>query len=244
MEVNTLAAVLAGFLTFFAPCTMPLIPGYLSYLGGVTKNDEPSVRRKRIVRNAYAFALGFAIVFILFGAVTGSIGGLLIAYRALLTRIGGVVIILFGFSMLGLFHFPSLRPLGDRLPAIVVPGTARGSFFMGSIFAFGWSPCLGPVLGSILVLASTSGSALYGSFLLFCYALGLAVPFLLLAHLFEWAVSYISRLERFLPALARIGGAVFVLIGILMLTGKFGLLTQWVSTFFDPTKLDWFYERV
>lgn len=244
MEVHVFAALLAGFLTFFAPCTMPLIPGYLAYLGGVAKEDEPQKRKQRIIRNAYWFTIGFGLVFVLFGALTGAAGALLVEHRALLSQIGGAIIVVFGLSMLGLFHIPALRPLGDRRPSFIVPGTARGSFFMGSLFALGWSPCLGPVLGSILVLASTSGSALSGALLLFVYAIGLAVPLLVLAHLFETSLARVARLERYLSAMNILGGAIFVSIGVLLLVGKFGLLTAWVTTYFDPTNLDWYYERV
>lgn len=244
MEVHAFAALVAGFLTFFAPCTMPLIPGYLAYLGGVAKEDSLGQRKRRIIRNAYAFAVGFGLIFVLFGALTGAIGAFLAEYRLMLSQIGGAVIVVFGLSMLGVFHFPALRPLGKMRPKFIIPGTARGSFFMGCLFALGWSPCLGPVLGSILVLASTSGSAFDGSFLLFVYVLGLAAPFLFLAHLFESSVSRIKNLERYLPAVNKIGGIIFIVIGILLFAGKFGLLTSWVSTFFDPTNFDWYYERV
>lgn len=244
MEVHVLSAFLAGFLTFFAPCTLPLIPGYLAYLGGIAKDDEPQTRKHRIVRNAYWFAFGFGIVFVLFGALTGAAGSFLAEYRAVISRLGGIVIVFFGLSMLGLFRIPALAPFSGWRPAFIVPGTKRGSFLMGSMFAFGWSPCLGPILGSILILASTSGSALSGAHLLLWYAFGIAFPFLMLAHLFETAISKVDRMVRYLPLLNRIGGALFVFIGVLLFIGQFGALTAWVSTIFNPTNFDWYYERV
>jgi cytochrome c-type biogenesis protein len=244
MDVTVITALLAGFLTFFAPCTLPLVPGYLAYLGGIAEGVDEKERSRRIFRNALWFVAGFGAVFILFGAVTGAVGNVLIEYRSLIMRVGGVLVVIFGLSMLGIFHIPSIQPLSSWRPPFLVPGRARGSFLLGAVFATGWSPCLGPILGSILVIASTQGSAISGAYLLLWYAVGLGIPFLMLALAFRNAFRIVGRLVRFLPALNMIGGAIFVLIGILMIIGKFGLLTELTAGIFDPTTFTWFYERV
>jgi len=244
MPVTELAALLAGTLTCFAPCTFPLLPGYLAYLGGTANDDTPAIRRRKILRNAIGFVGGFSIVFVVLGMFSGAFGGFLVLYREALFRIGGALVLFFGLSMLEVFRFPQLGIFGRRIPAFITPGKVMGSLALGAVFALGWSPCLGPILGSILVLASATGGMLTGAYLLAWYALGMAIPFLLLAVFLDASLAKVAAYSRYLVFITRAGGAVFVLLGALMLAGKFALVTHWAGTLFDPSAFDWYYERI
>ncbi len=243
-DIGIVSAFLAGVLMFLAPCTLPLVPGYLAFLGGVAHDQDPRAHRWIVFSNAFAFTLGFTLLFVALGLASGAIGAALIAHRVILSRIGGAFVVLFGLSMIGFFSFPALGINKVRLPKFITAGSRRGSFFMGLLFALGWSPCLGPILGSILVIASTSGHTLYGAYLLFVFAFGLAFPFLMLAAMLSSAIERIAKIERFLPAIAKAGGAFFVLIGLLLLFGKFGVLSAYLPGALDITRSDWIAERM
>ncbi len=210
-------AFVAGVLMFLAPCTLPIVPGYLAFIGG-----------KRVMRNAFAFVLGFSLVFILLGGFAGSLGGLVAPYREVLGRIAGAVILLFGLTMLGAVAPRFLR--GEwhaKLPAFLTIGRPESSFLIGTLFALGWSPCIGPVLGTVLLFASTSATASQGALLLAVFSLGMAVPFLLTALFIERAGSTFARWGRTTTILQYVGGVLLVLIGIAMLLGNMGFITQW-----------------
>ncbi len=236
IEVSYISALIGGILTFLAPCTLPLIPAYIAFIGG--GNQAPGVTpfsRNRLLANALLFVSGFSVIFILFGMASGVLGTYLILYRSLMAQVGGVIIILFGLSMLGVFSLPQVPPLFrmDRMRAWLPPaGSKRGAFMLGLMFSLGWSPCLGPVLGAIFGLAVVSGTVLSGATLLATYALGLAIPFLLVAFVYGSALTYVTKLQKYLSLISKIGGVFIVVIGLLLLMGQFGMLNTWAIQIF------------
>jgi cytochrome c-type biogenesis protein len=218
------AAFVAGVLMFLAPCTLPIVPGYLTFIAG---SSDAKKDRRRILRNAFAFVIGFSIVFIALGASAGLIGGFVGEWRELISRVAGLIIILFGFTMLGL-PIPGLsRESHIRLPKFLRMGRWESSLLIGSLFAVGWSPCIGPILATVLFLASGSQTALWGAFLLAVFSLGLGAPFIITASLMQSGQNMFERWGAVSRILSYIGGALLVLIGILMLTGSSGLLIEW-----------------
>ncbi len=232
ISVNLISAFLGGVLTFLAPCTLPLIPAYVGFLAGGVKNEQKQTSSKSlrlsILLNALLFTVGFSLVFIFFGTVSGTLGKFFILHRAVLAAIGGVLVIFFGVMMLGIIPTPRLFG-GAQLPAMLRPGNPYSAFLLGLLFALGWSPCLGPVLGTILLLASTSGTAFQGGLLLFVYSLGLAIPFLLVATLYGSAFTYVVSLGKYLPIISQAAGVFFIIIGTLLVLGQFGMLNIWAA---------------
>lgn len=221
------AAFLAGVLMFLAPCTLPLVPGYLAFIAGGTG-------KRRVVVNALAFVIGFSIIFILLGSFAGFFGALIGPWRDTLGRAAGALLILFGLTMLGWLRIPGLS--GEwhaRVPRFLTLGHPQSSFIIGVLFAVGWSPCIGPILGTVLLFASTSSTAVTGAVLLGVFSLGLALPFLLTAILIDSASVHFARWGRATQVLSYVGGAVLIILGILMLLGKMGLLITWGYSVFD-----------
>ncbi len=219
-------AFLAGLLTFLAPCTLPLVPAYLSFISGSAKDSTPS--RKKVLMNGLFFVLGFSLVFILLGVFAGILGGLFFEARIWIARVGGVFVILFGLMMLNILRIPSL--MSEKRIHIVSPferGAPLNSGIMGVVFGAGWTPCVGPVLGSVLLLAGTSATALSGAFLLAVFSLGLAVPFLLVALGLSRAEKTIARFDRFLHVSSIIGGLFLILLGVLLLADNMNLLVSY-----------------
>ena len=213
------AAFLAGVLMFLAPCTLPIVPGYLAFIAG---------GRGKVVRNAIAFVLGFSIVFILLGTFAGFFGALIGPWKGLIGRAAGVVIVLFGLTMLGLLRAPGLR--GEHhipMPKFLKVGHPQSSFLIGALFALGWSPCVGPILGSVLLFASTSSTALQGAILLAAFSFGLGLPFILTAIFLESLHNAFSHWGKFINMLSKIGGVVLVCVGVLMILGDMSLLVSW-----------------
>ncbi|GAA5532692.1 cytochrome c biogenesis CcdA family protein [Deinococcus aluminii] len=212
-------AFLAGLISFLSPCVLPLVPSYLGVIGGA----------RAPVMRALGFILGFGLVFIALGATASSLGALLAPHKILLGRLAGLLIVFFGLVMLGVIRLPWLM----RDTRALADAGGYGPIALGAAFAFGWSPCLGPALGSILGLAASSASLGTGVGLLAAYTLGLAVPFLLAALL--WHRLNLRRLNRYAGIFEKVGGAVLVLVGVLMLTGQFTRL----ATFFYEVMPTW-----
>jgi cytochrome c-type biogenesis protein len=213
-------ALLAGLVSFASPCVLPLVPGYLAYIGGFTDGRSTADRgdtrgRNRLVLGVALFVAGFAAVFVLSGFVIGQLGFVLVEWRDLITRIAGVIVILLGLVFVGQFTFlqRTLKP-----NARATTGLA-GAPLLGIIFAVGWSPCTGPALAAISTLSFNSGSAAQGAFLALIYALGLGIPFVLIALGLGWASSAVSFLKRHIRAINIAGGSLLILIGLLMVTG-------------------------
>jgi cytochrome c-type biogenesis protein len=224
---------IAGILTFLAPCTLPLLPGYLAFISGTSLQDlqdpekAPAIKRK-IFLNGVFFVLGFSALFVLFGATLGLLGASFAVYRIWLTKIGGVLVIIFGLFMLGLFKLPALNEEHRfKLPSFLTVGKKSSSFVMGAAFAVGWSPCVGPVLGAVLVLASTTATVGQGAFLLAIFSAGLAIPFLLVALGIGKAAQRLAAINKYLKWVSIIGGIFLIGIGILLLTNNMALLISW-----------------
>lgn len=239
-----ISAFVAGLLTFLAPCTLPLVPAYLGFISGASaedlKNPEKAAgARKKIFLNGVFFILGFTIIFILFGTLAGIIGQGLTPYRIWLTRIGGVLVILFGLFMLGAFRLPFLQAEHRfKVPSFLKIGRPSTSLAIGSAFAFGWTPCVGPILGSILLLASTSATAGQGAVLLSVFSLGLAIPFLVIAAALSRATAYIQKISKYLRWVEIIGGVFLILLGALLVTNNFALTIQYGFEIFQFLEYD------
>ena len=219
-------AFIAGILTFLAPCTFPLVPAYLGFISGASPGE--SITRRKVFLNGIFYILGFSFIFILFGTLAGILGAALVPYRIWLTRIGGVFVMLFGLVMLNIVRIPFLqREYRLELPLGLKRGSPKTSFLLGAAFAFGWTPCVGPVLGSILFFASASTTALRGAALLAIFSAGLAVPFLLTALLWGSAAQYFTRISRYLWILSFIGGILLITLGFLLFTNRFSIIIQW-----------------
>jgi cytochrome c-type biogenesis protein len=234
-----ISAFLAGFLTFLAPCTLPLVPIYLGFISGVDPKafaNKTAIKetRRKVLINGVAFVLGFTLIFILFGVLVGIVGQALVPYRLWLSRLGGLLIIAFGLYMLGIFKWQALSQTKKfSLEKYLHPGQPSSAFIVGATFALAWTPCVGPILGSILLLASTQTTVVQGALLLFIFSLGLAIPFLLVAVLFARALEYIKVLTKYTEFISLVAGVLLVLLGFLLLTNNFGWLTssffQWFS---------------
>ena len=243
-------AFIAGLITFLAPCTLPLVPGYLGFISGVkqTDLDNPDKRtelRRTIIRNGFFFVIGFTVVFVTFGTLAGLLGGALTGYRELLTRIGGVFVIIFGLFMLGILNLPILkRERRIQTPQWLTLGTPTASFIVGATFAFGWTPCIGPILGSILLLASSSTTALSGGFLLLVFSVGLSVPFVLTSFLFSSATRLIKNITPYLKFISVFGGIFLIILGFLLLTDQFELTLRIGFQIMDFLGLSGFEDRL
>jgi cytochrome c-type biogenesis protein len=229
------AAFLAGLLMFLAPCTLPIVPGYLAFIAAVPEGSlQKKSARRRVIINAFAFVMGFSLVFILLGTFAAALGSFLGPWRDTLARAAGAIIIIFGLTMLGLVRIPVLS--GEKrmaIPHFLTIGKAHSSALIGALFALGWSPCIGPILGSILLLASTSATAPQGALLLAVFSLGLGVPFITTALLLERAGAAFARYSSFINALSIAGGVILIALGVLMLLGDMGVLVTWGFGAFD-----------
>ncbi|HRP36437.1 MAG TPA: cytochrome c biogenesis CcdA family protein [Candidatus Dojkabacteria bacterium] len=209
-------AFIAGLASFFMPCTFPLVPSFLAFVSGSGKAEKLNT-----LKNAFFFILGFSLVFVFFGIIAGLIGNHLGQYRVMLSRVGGVVIIIFGLLLMDVIKINSLKKsFKIKLPKLLKPGTPRSSFLVGSSIGLGWSPCIGPILGSILLLASTSSTVWQGAILLLSFSLGLGLPFFLTALFGVTILNKIYNRKNILKYINLIGGILLVLLGLMQLTDK------------------------
>jgi len=238
------SAFIAGLLTFLAPCTLPLVPAYLGFISGVDREDlnnpeTAEFARKKIFKNGLAFIIGFSVIFIAFGLLAGFAGQALAPYRIWLARIGGLLVIIFGLFILGVFNISFLQKERKfKIFNFIKLGRPSSSLFIGGTFALGWTPCVGPILGTILLLAGTSGTALEGGILLAVFSLGLAIPFILIALGFSKATVYIDKISKYLKAVSIVGGIFLIALGLLLLTDNFGLTIQYGYELFDFIEYD------
>ena len=218
------AAFLAGVLMFLAPCTLPIFPGYLAFIAG---------GRGQVMRNAAAFVLGFSVIFILLGAFAGFLGSFIGPWRETLGQAAGVILIIFGLVMLGI-RIPFLSGQKNiSVPKWLSVGSPFSSFLIGALFALGWSPCIGPILGTILLFASSSSTALQGAILLGIFSIGLGLPFMLTALVIDKAQTAFETWGRFTHTLSVVGGLILIALGVLMFLGRMDLLLSWGFEFFD-----------
>ena len=229
MEVGLATAFFAGLLSFLSPCVLPLVPAYLSFVSGVAVEDLAAGRaRARALAQAFWFVLGFSLVFVLLGASASAIGRFLLAHMQFFTKLAGVLVILFGLYFLGVFRLPWMaRDLRLDLSKLKLQGPV-GAVLVGAAFGFGWSPCVGPILGAILALASVQEELVRGMALLAVYAAGLAVPFLLAALGTQAFLAWSARVKARMRAVEWVAGALLVATGALMLAGSFNELSAWL----------------
>lgn len=220
-------AFAAGVLSFLSPCVLPLVPSYVGFLTGMTL-DETTARRRLAVGHALLFVLGFSLVFVLLGASATALGGALKHYQIWLQRAGGVLIILFGLVCLGVIRVGWMEQ-ERRLQLRDKPVGFLGSALVGMAFGFGWTPCIGPVLGGILGLAATSTDVTRGMLLLGVYSAGLALPFLAAAYALDVFLDWFQRFRKYLPWVMRASGAMLVLVGLLLVSGEFTRLAGWLQ---------------
>lgn len=237
-SISPFVAFLAGVLSFLSPCVLPLVPGYLSLMSGVSieklKAGEAGATRA-VVLSAIVFILGFSLVFIAMGASASYVSELLKAHRPLLGKIAGVIIILFGVFLLGLIKFPALYR-EKRFQGETGKGLG-GSFLLGLAFAFGWTPCIGPILAGILGLAAVQETKGYGVYLLSIYSLGLGVPFLLTALGINKFLGFYKGFRRHLQWVERVAGVLLIAVGVLVATNQLGWLSRYF-TFFNQFNLE------
>lgn len=234
-DISLSLAFLAGVLSFLSPCVLPLIPSYVSFITGISFKDlTVGTDRKKIhyltITNSIAFILGFSTVFIALGISSSAVGSFFFQYVDMIRIIGGVVVIIFGLFIAGVLKLDFLM-IQKKIYLSGKPAGYVGTFIVGMTFAAGWSPCIGPILGTILVYAGSKGSALYGFQLLAAYSLGLAVPFFLSALAINVFLSYSPKLARFMRVIMFISGLLLIIFGILLLTDQIRVLTRLLPDF-------------
>lgn len=247
-NVTLLAAFGAGLLSFISPCVLPLIPGYLSYVSGLSVDEmrggvaasagsgaatvavvSPATRR-RVVRASLAFILGFSLVFVSLGASASAIGQFLMSRLTILSKIAGVIIILFGLHTMGIARIEWLYQ-DKRVQTTRRPAGFVGAVLVGIAFAFGWTPCIGPILAGILAIAATQDTISDGVRLLSAYSLGLGVPFLATALAIERFFEAFAKIRRHYHAIEIASGALLVAIGVLIFTNRFTIIAQWLTPY-------------
>jgi cytochrome c-type biogenesis protein len=240
-HLNVATAFLAGLVSFVSPCVLPLVPSYLSFLTGTSLEDlkvESSAQAKlHVLGHALAFISGFTVIFVLIGLSASTIGAVFVDNKRLVEIFGGIVIVVLGLNMLGFFKIPAL--MGDnrllhriraQKPSLAV------SFVIGLGFAAGWSPCIGPILSAIILMAANQ-QVPQAAFLLFVYSMGLAVPFLITAAAVTQSLGALNRIKRFLPAIESTAGAVLVLTGVVVATDQFTRVAGFFYQYVKPPSL-------
>jgi cytochrome c-type biogenesis protein len=234
-DVTFLAALVAGLVSFLSPCVLPLVPPYLVFLAGTSlerfadKELEPRVRRETVLAAAL-FVLGFSTVFVALGASASAIGSLIRAYSGPLATVAGIVIIVMGL------HFLGLTPIGllhrQKRMEVSKPVGLWGAYVIGLAFAFGWTPCIGPILAAILAVAASEQTVAKGASLLAVYSLGLGIPFIVAAFAVEPFAAFLARFKKYLRRVEQVMGGLLVLTGIAFLTGSIGTMSVWLLEMF------------
>ena len=233
-----LIALTAGVLSFMSPCVLPIVPPYLAYMGGVSMSDmeEERAARRRVLASAAFFVMGLSTVFLLLGVAFSAIGRTYLQFQDWFLTISGIVVMIFGAHFVGVFRIGFLdrevrMDAGDR------GGSAMGAYILGLAFAFGWTPCLGPILGAILSLATSEGDVARGTTLLAIYALGLGIPFLLVAAFFPRLKGVMAWMKRHMDKIERTSGLLLWTVGLMMLTGQFAAFSYWLLEEFPELQL-------
>lgn len=235
-NVSILTAFVFGLISFISPCVLPIVPGYISFISGVSfeelqNSEDRALVRRRILLNVIMFVLGFSAVFIALGASATAVGQFLKAEINLISKIAGAIIIIFGLHMAGVFKIPFLNyekrfhAQGKRLGLI-------GAFVVGLAFAFGWTPCIGPILAAILAIASQQNSVGKGIVLLTAYSLGLGIPFLLTGLSLSAFFSVFNRFKKHLHLVEVVGGVLLIGVGVLILTNYLTILSGYFAKWF------------
>lgn len=226
-----LAAFLAGLLSFLSPCVLPLVPGYVSLISGASVEELQTPQRRMfrtVMLHSLTFVLGFSIVFIALGAVATGVGQVFNQYHSLLSKIAGIIVIIFGLHLTGILKIKALYA-DKRLHDVKGGSSAVGSFAVGFAFAFGWTPCIGPILATILVLAGAQETVWKGIILLAVYSLGLAVPFLLTSLGVDRFLAFYGRFRRHLHTVEVLSGVLLIAIGVLIFLNNLRLLSGYLT---------------
>ena len=230
-NLSIFIAFAAGFLSFVSPCVLPMIPSYMVFITGLSFDEleqgRPGVRRAATL-HSFAFVVGFSIVFVALGASATVLGSMVYQYQDLMMRLGGVVIIFFGLYVAGMFNF-GVMDQEKRMHLTRKPQGFLGTGLVGITFGLGWTPCIGPILGSILVMASTANSVGTGVYLLSGYALGLGIPFLLAGIAFPQFLARMRGVTRHMNVVTKVSGFVLVALGLLMVSGIFWNFTGYIN---------------
>ena len=222
-----LVAFSAGLLSFLSPCVLPLVPSYVTFITGLSLEEVRTSRRTALI-HALLFVLGFSLIFIALGATASVLGRVLFVARVWITRIGGALIILFGLYLLGVFNF---RVLGQdrRVYLADKPLGYLGTVLVGLAFGAGWTPCIGPILGSILIYTSSTADLNRGLLLLTAYSAGLAIPFLIAALAIDKFLAVFARWRGAMKWVNRVGGVLLIVVGLLLVTSYFTVLAGWLQ---------------
>lgn len=230
MHVTLFIAFIGGLVSFFSPCVFPLVPAYVATITGSTiSNGAVNTTKLLIFTRSLAFTLGFSLIFIILGASTSFIGHWLMSYRAILEKVGGFLIVIFGFQMAGFlnirFLFKEKRLTTKQSKQV---NTIRATV-MGMFFAIGWSPCIGLTLSSILLLASSEGTVAGGMTMLTIYSVGFAIPFILLGLVISVSLKSVKRINKWMPYISNVGGWLLVIVGLLLYTNQLEKLNAWFN---------------
>jgi len=239
-QLNIATAFLAGLVSFISPCVLPLVPSYLSFLTGTSLEDlktESDVRaRARVFAHALAFIAGFTVVFMAIGLSASAVGGIFVNNKRLVEVLGGVVIIVLGLNMMGVLKIPFLM-MDKRVHLTPRKQSLWVSFLVGLGFAAGWSPCIGPILSGIILLAAEQKTLGEATFLLFVYSMGLAIPFLITAAAITQSLAALGRIKRYLPVIEATSGAILVATGIIVATDQFTRVAGFFYQYVKPPSL-------
>ncbi len=231
MTITLSIAFLAGLISFLSPCVLPLIPGYISYISGTSFERIVIKKRNLIVVKTIFFTLGFSFIFIALGSTASLIGEFFLGNSNILRIIAGVIIIFFSFQIIGIINFNFMNK-DIRFFTDQYSNNLTFPFIVGAAFGFGWTPCIGPILGSILTLAALEENVSKGTLLLTSYSLGLAVPFIISGILFEKFLLFSKSFRKHMPVITKVGGTILLLTGIAILTGQLQVLGFFILEYF------------
>lgn len=227
-NISFMLAFSAGLLSFLSPCVLPLVPAYVSYLAGTSLEKSGTANTKfNTLYKSFGFVIGFSIVFILMGASITTLGKLIVTHKVFLRRLGGLLIFVFGIHTLGIFK---IKFLYYEKRALSFNKTGHfSSILMGMAFAAGWTPCIGPILSSILIYAANMDTITKGIILLIFYSLGLALPFILTAYAIDGLTKYIRKFSKYMPIVSFVSGLLMIIMGILVFTNNISILSQYFN---------------
>jgi cytochrome c-type biogenesis protein len=235
-QVSLFAALAGGFLSFISPCVLPLIPGYVSFVSGATLEEmrgegaTPSASRQRVLLTSIAFVIGFSLVFVALGATASALGQFLASKQSVLEKVAGIVVVLLGLHTMGVFRI-ALLDTEKRVHTQRKPAGPLGALLVGVAFAFGWTPCISPILGGILIVAGGKDTVMEGVTLLSVYSLGLGIPFLLTAVAIDRFFAFSQRIRRHYHAIELISGGMLVVLGVLIFSGQLTVINRYLQPY-------------
>ena len=234
-EVTLVTSFIAGFLSFISPCVLPLIPGYISFISGLTLEEmqgtaATETSRSRVLAASLAFVLGFTVVFVAAGASATALGRFLYEHAPIVEKIAGTLLVVFGLHMMGVFRIRLLES-DKRIHTQKKPAGPLGAFLVGTAFAFAWTPCIGPILGGILAMASSRNSVGEGMQMLAAYSLGLGVPFLLTSVAINQFFTAAAKIRRHYRLIELISGGLLIVVGLLIFFDQFTLIVKYLTPY-------------